>query len=117
MDVLDFDGGFIHENTYGEGEAAEGHEIDGVATDPQREHRCRDGEGDVQDDDEGAAEIPQEEEHHEAGERGAEDALFDEIADGADDPGALIELEGDVDVLGAGGFELGQVLFHQLDDA
>ena len=29
----------------------------------------------------------------------------------------MIKLEGDVDVFGAGGFELGQVLLHQLDDA
>ena len=117
MDVFDFDGGFIHQNADGEREAAESHEIDRVTTDPQCEHGGGDGEGDVQDDDEGAAQIAQEEEHHEAGERGTEDAFFDEVADGADDPRALIKLKGDVDVFGAGRFELGQVLFHQFDDA
>ena len=117
MDVFDFDGGLIHQDADGEREAAQGHEIDGVTTDPQREHGGGDGEGDVQDDDEGAAQIPQEEEHHQAGERGTKDAFLDEIADGADDPGALIKLERDVDVLGAGRLEFGDVLLHQFDDA
>ena len=43
MDVFDFDGGFIHQNADGECEATEGHEIDGVAADPQREHGGGDG--------------------------------------------------------------------------
>jgi hypothetical protein len=67
MDVFDFDGGFIDEHADGEGEAAEGHDIQGLAKGPEADDRSEQRDGDGGDDDETAAPVAQEEQDHQGG--------------------------------------------------
>ena len=84
-----------------------------MSGEPEAEQSGGDADGDVEDDNERAAKVAQKKKDHEAGERGTEDALLKKIAQGALDPGALVELEGNVNVLGAGGFEFCEVGFDE----
>src|SRR5262249_35204213 len=61
LDVLDGNGGVVDQDAHGEGEAAQGHDVDGLAQEAQDHHRGEDGERDGHRDDERASPAPQEE--------------------------------------------------------
>ena len=82
MDVLDLDGGLVHQDADGERQAAERHDVDGLAGGPEQDHGAQQGERDVQHHDQGAAPVAQEDQHHQAGERRAEQAFRHQAADG-----------------------------------
>ena len=67
----------------------------------RREQRRQQGDGDVQDHHDHGAPIAQEQEHHQAGEDGPQQALPADFLDGLGHVGRLIELEAQVDVLRA----------------
>jgi hypothetical protein len=76
LDVLDGDGGVVDQDADGEREAAEGHDVDGLAEQAEDDDRGEDGERDGDGDDErGAPAEPEEEQDHEAGERGGDDGF------------------------------------------
>ena len=117
VDVLDLDGGFVDQHADGERQAAEGHDVDGLAGGPEQNHGAEQGERNIQDHDQGAAPVAQEEQHHQAGERRAEQAFGDQAADGVGDVGRLVELQADVDVVGDDLLEIGDGGLHGVDDA
>ena len=116
MDGFDGDGGFVHEDAHGQGESAQGHEVDGLAAEPEAEHGEEQRERDVDDDDERAAGVAQEDEDHQAGEHGAEQGFEEEVVDGAADDRALVHLVRDLDVRRHGGLEDGEIILHEADD-
>ena len=87
VDVFHSDRRFVDENADGEREAGERHEVEALAGDPEGERRGEEGDGDIDDDDQRAAPIAQEEEHHEAGEQGAERAFLGQCGDRLVDDG------------------------------
>ena len=116
VDVLDLDGGLVHQHADGEREAAEGHDVDGLAGGPEQDHGAEQGERDVEDDDQRAAPVAQEDQHHEAGEGRAEQAFDHQAADGIADVGRLVEFQADVDVVGDGLLEVGDGGLDGVDD-
>ena len=82
VDVLDLDGGFVHQDADGERESAERHDVDGLPGGPQQNHRAQQRERNVEHDDQRAAPVAQEDQHHQAGERRAEQPFHHQPADG-----------------------------------
>src|SRR5712664_1167338 len=80
LDVLDGDGGVVHQDPHREGEAAQGHDIDRLAEHAERDHRAEDRERDGYRDDDGAAPAPQEDQDHHRGEAGRDHRLADHPA-------------------------------------
>ena len=68
-------------------------------------HRREDRERNVQDHDERAAPVAQKQQHHQAGEHGAESAFDEQTPDGARHVGRLVELVTDLDVVRQHGLE------------
>ena len=100
VDVLNLDGSFIHQNTDREGETAQRHNVEGLAGGPEGNHSSQEGERDVQDNDQGSAPVPQEEEDHEAGEGGTEQAFVDQAPNSVAHVGGLVEFQPDIDIRG-----------------
>ena len=96
--VFDLDGGVVDEDADGEGEAAEGHDVDGLAEGGEDDHRGGDGERDGGADDEGGAPGAEEEQDHEAGERGGDGGFADDLGDGLADEDGLVEEGSDFEV-------------------
>ena len=98
MNIFNRHGGVIHENADGQREAAEGHEVDGFAEGAQggdgTEHRERNGKGN----DERAAPGTEEQQNHQGGEGGGNDALAQDTADGGAHKHGLIGKFLDVEV-------------------
>ena len=90
VDVFDRHGRFVDEDADGERKAAQGHDVEGFAKRPERrdraEHRQRNRGGD----DQGRAEAAEEQQDHQAGQRGRDDAFADDAADGGVDENRLI---------------------------
>ena len=82
VDVLDHHRPFIHQDAHGEGESAEGHQVDRLADDEEADHRAQQGQRNRQHDDDHAAPVPEEQEDHESGENGPDDRFLDHAADG-----------------------------------
>ena len=82
MDVLDLDGGLVHQDADGQGQAAESHDVDGLTGSPQQDHGAQQGKRNIEDHDQRAAPVAQEDQHHEAGESRAEQTLHYQTADG-----------------------------------
>src|SRR5712664_1389981 len=80
LDVLDGDGGVVHQDAHREGEAAQGHDVDRLAEHAERDHRAEDRERDGHRDDDGAAPAPQEDQDHHRGEAGRDHRLADHPA-------------------------------------
>jgi hypothetical protein len=72
MDVLDLDRRLIHQDPDRQREAAQCHDVDALAGQPEQDHRAQQGERDIQNDDRGAAPVAKKQQHHQAGERRAE---------------------------------------------
>ena len=75
IDVFDFDGGVVHQNADGERETAEGHDVDRLAERAQNDQRSEDRERNRDRDDQRAAPAAQENQDHESGQAGGDDAL------------------------------------------
>ena len=99
MDILDLHGGFVDEDAHRKRQSPERHDIDGLAGHPQADHGGEDRERNRDDDDERAAKIPEENQHHQTGQKRAEKRFPDQPVQGADDVSGLIEDEVDLDVL------------------
>ena len=70
MGIFDFDRRVVHQDADGECEAAEGHDVDRLAKRGQDGERGGNGERNRGADDEGRAPGTEEQQDHEAGERG-----------------------------------------------
>ena len=96
VDVLDGDGRLVDEDADGQRQPAERHDVDRLPGDPQREQGRGDGERDVEHDDDGAAPVAQEQQHHQPRQHRAERPFRRQPADGAGDVRRLIELVADL---------------------
>ena len=88
--VLDLDGGVVDEDADGEGEAAERHDVDGLAEEAEDDDGGEDGERNGDRDDDGGAPGAEEEQDHEACEAGGDDGLADYTVDGGADEDGLV---------------------------
>src|SRR5580658_3661928 len=97
VDVLDGDGGVVHQDADRERQTAESHDVDGLAepreTDDRGEDRQRNGDGD----DDGAAPAAEEQQDHESGERGGNHRLAHHPVDGGAHEDRLIAYQVDVE--------------------
>ena len=91
MDVLDFDGGIVHQDADGQGQTAQGHDVDGFAQQVHDGERGEDRERDRDADDDGTAPATEEQQDHEAGEEGGDGSLFEHAVDGGAHEDGLIE--------------------------
>ena len=80
-DVFDDDDGVVDDEADGGGEAAEGHQVEALADDPEEEDGDGDGDRDDETGDERGAPVAQEEEEDDAGEDEADE---DGVADAGD---------------------------------
>ena len=116
VDVLDLDGRLVDQDADGQRQAAEGHEVDRLAREPQGHQRPADRERDVEDHDDDAPPVAEEDQHHQSGQDRAEDALGRQAPHGVGDGGGLVELEADLDVVGEDRLHLGQGFLDVPDD-
>ena len=116
VDVLDLDGRLVDQDADGQRQAAEGHQVDRLAREPERHERPADRERDVEDDDDDAPPVAEEDQHHQPGQDRAEDALGRQAPHGVGDGGRLVELEADLDVVGEDRLHLGQGFLDVPDD-
>ena len=116
VDVLDLDGGFVDQDADGQRQAAQGHQVDRLAGQPQRHQRAAEGERDVEHDDDDAPPVAEEEQHHQPGQDGAQRALGHQAPNGVGDRGRLVELEADLDVVGEDRLHAGQGRLDVVDD-
>src|SRR5262249_12788178 len=115
-DVLDLDGRLVDEDADGQRQAAEGHEVDRLAGEPQRDDGAAEGEGDIQYDNDDAPPVAEEQQDHQPREDGPQGALGGQAAHGVGDSGRLVELEADLDVVGEDGLHAGQGGLDVVDD-
>jgi hypothetical protein len=89
-DRFEDDDGGIDEHADAEGEAAEGHDIEGDAEEVERGESDEQGHGDADADDGGGLEVAEEEVEHEDGQEAADDGGVADFADAAfDEDGAI----------------------------
>ena len=98
IDVFDFDGGVVDQNADGEREAAEGHDVDGLAEREERRDGAEDSERNGDRDDERGAPAAQEDQDHERGEAGGNDGFADNAHDGGAHKDRLVRERIDVQV-------------------
>lgn len=98
VDVLDGDGCFIDKNTDGKSETAQCHQVDGLPAQSQRDDRASQGERDVQNDDDHAPPVPEEDQHHQSDQGRGQGALHGDAGDRVRHVGRLVELETHTDV-------------------
>ena len=101
VDVLERDGRLVDEDADGQGQAAEGHDVDGVARHPQSQQRTEQRHGDVEDHDDHAAPVAQEQQDHQPGQRGADGAFRGDAADRFHHGRRFVEFVADVHALRA----------------
>ena len=99
LDVLDRHRRVVDEDADGQGEAAQGHDIERLAERVEHEDRGEDGQRDRDRDDAGAAPIAEEQQDQRGRETGGDQRLADHAADGRAHETGLIEQGGDLDVL------------------
>ena len=86
VDVLDFNGRVVDQDADGQRQAAQGHDVDGFAERAQNQQRRKNRERYGDGDDERAAPAAEEDQDHDGGEAGGDDALAHDAADrGADE--------------------------------
>ena len=106
--VLDLDGRVVDENADGEGEAAEGHDVDGLVERREDDERGGDREGNGGADDQGTAPAAEEEQDHEAGEDRGNGGFAGDLGDGVADEDGLIEERCNGERVGQTGFDPGE---------
>jgi len=90
LDIFDGDGGVVDQDTDGQSETSEGHDVDGLVKKAEDDDRGENRERNRNRDDEGAAPASQEDENHDAGEAGGNDRFTDHAADGGADKDGLV---------------------------
>jgi hypothetical protein len=80
MDVLDLHRGLVHEHAYGERQATERHDVDGLSGSPEEEHRRKKGERDIRNDDQRSSPVPKEEQHDKSSEDSSQNSFADQSA-------------------------------------
>ena len=83
IDVLNFHGGVVHQDSDGQGESAERHDVDGFAQRAEHDQRGEDGERNRDGNDQRAAPASQEDQNHEAGEASGDDRFANHADDGS----------------------------------
>ena len=116
MNVLDLDGGLVDEHSHGERQPAQRHDVDGLARGPQENHGGEQGKRDIGDDDERAAPVAEEDQHHQTSQSRAEQSLDNQAADGVRDERRLIEFEAHIDIVGDHLLEVRDCCFDGVDD-
>ena len=81
-------------------EAAQGHDVDGLAQEAQYHHRGQDGKRNGHGDDERAPPAPEEEQDHQGGEAGRDDRLVDHARDRPANEDGLVGEEIDLELRG-----------------
>ena len=71
VDILDLDGGLVDQDADGQRQAAQGHQVDRLAGEPEGHDGAAEGERDVEHDDDDAPPVAEEEQDHQPGEHGA----------------------------------------------
>ena len=92
-DVFDNDNGIVDDQADGRGEAAEGHEVEAFAEQPQRQDGDGDGDGNDEAGDERRGPVAQEEEEDDAGEDESDEDGIAHAGDGVADELRLIVKE------------------------
>ena len=100
VDVLDLDGRLVHQDADRQRQPAQRHQVDRLAGEPKCHQGPGDGQGDVQDHDDRATPVAEEDQHHQSDQSGAQGSFGRQAADGVGHSGRLVELEADPDVLG-----------------
>ena len=75
VDVLDLDGRLVHQDADRQRQAAQRHQVDRLARQPQADDGRQQRERDVEHDDDHAAPVAQEQQHHQPGQHRAEQPL------------------------------------------
>ncbi|TXT29869.1 MAG: hypothetical protein FD138_2367 [Planctomycetota bacterium] len=117
VNVFDLHGCLIDQDADRQREAAQGHQVDGLAAQPQADNPGGDGQRDVQDNDDRAPPVAQKDEYHQTGQDRSQGSFGRQTVDRASDVRRLIELERDIDVGRNLGAELGHRSFDFVDDA
>ncbi len=73
LDIFDGDGGIVHQDSHGESQAAQGHDVDGFMQEAESKDGGKDRKRNGNRDDQGAAPTAQEEQNHQAGQHGGDD--------------------------------------------
>ena len=83
IDIFNLDGGIVDQDADRQRQAAQGHDVDGLAQRPQHDQRDQDGKWNGNGDDERATPAAQKNQDHDAGETARDNALAHHAADGA----------------------------------
>ena len=116
VDILDRDGRLVDEDPDRQRQPAQRHEVDRFAQQPEPDDRCQQGDRDGDDDDQCAAQVAQEEQHHQPRQKCAKQPLDPERADAVANQRRLVELKADGDVLGDECLHPWQLGPHPVDD-
>ena len=110
VDVLDLDRRLVDQDADRQRQAAQRHDVDRVARQVQDDDRPQERQRDVEHDDDHGPQVAQEQQDHQPGQPGAQGPLDADALDGAIDDRRLVELVGDLHVVGHGRLEPRQVL-------
>ncbi len=91
LDVFDFHGGVVDENSDGESQTSEGHDVDGLAERAEQKHRDTDRKRDRDSNDDGGAPVAEEEQDHRGRESGCDQAFAHDSLNGSSHEQRLIE--------------------------
>ena len=89
--VFDFHRGVVHQDADRQRQAAQRHDVDGLAHQAENDERDQDRKRNGDADDDGAAPASEEEQDHQAGEEGGGDGFADHAVDGGAHEEGLIE--------------------------
>lgn len=125
--VFDVDDRVIDQPAHDQGQSAQGHEVQCVAGEVEADYRHQRRQRDGQSDDQGRAHAADEEQHHQRGQHGPQDAFPEQVVDGVANKHGLIgddvQLEGFLQLSALGVLlrrqpvdEVGDALLDSLDD-
>ena len=89
--IFDFDRGIIHQDSHGQRESAEGHDVDGLAQSTEDQQRSQNRKRNRDGDDQSAAPTAQEQQNHERGEAGRDARLANDAGQRSAHENGLIE--------------------------
>ena len=116
VDVFDLDRGVVHEDTDGQRQPAQGHDVDRLAQRAKADHTDQDGQGNGNGNDKRALPVPQKEQNHDGGEAGGDQRFAKDALDGGADKERLVEEQSQVQVRREGRGVIAQHLLDARDD-